>query len=247
MTSPLVSLTEPDLEYPDRDGQPMSDNTLQFQWIVTLQGNIDALFSQDVNVFVGGDLLWYPVQGSPTVRTAPDVMVAFGRPKGHRGSYKQWLEGGIPPQVVFEVQSPGNRPDELQRKFDFYQRFGVEEYYLFDPMDVRLSGWVRQEDRLVPIARMDGWVSPRLRIRFDLSGDDLAIYRPDDRPFLTFAELMRQKLEAETATERERVAKEQERAAKERERLSKEQAQQLAERLAAKLRELGVDPDASHL
>ena len=28
--------------YPDSDGKPMSDNTLQFQWIVTIQGGIDA-------------------------------------------------------------------------------------------------------------------------------------------------------------------------------------------------------------
>jgi hypothetical protein len=30
-------------------------------------------------------------------------MVAVGRPKGHGGSYMQWLEGGAAPQVVFEV------------------------------------------------------------------------------------------------------------------------------------------------
>jgi Uma2 family endonuclease len=60
---------------------------------------------------------------------APDAMVAFGRPKGHRGSYMQWRGGGIAPQVVFEVLSPDNRAGELARKFQFYERFGVEEYY----------------------------------------------------------------------------------------------------------------------
>jgi Uma2 family endonuclease len=45
------------------------------------------------------------------------------------------------------------------------------------------------------------------------------------------------------AKEQERQAKEQERQAKERERQAKEQQQQRADRLAAKLRELGVDPD----
>ena len=37
------------------------------------------------------------------------AMVVFGRPKGYRGSYRQWEEGGIAPQVVFEILSPGNR------------------------------------------------------------------------------------------------------------------------------------------
>ena len=44
--------------YPESDGQPMADNTEQFRWIVTIQGGIDALFKDDPNVFVAGDLLW---------------------------------------------------------------------------------------------------------------------------------------------------------------------------------------------
>src|SRR6266545_225356 len=101
--------------YPDSDGQPMSDNTLQFQWIVTIQGGLDALFADRPDVFVAGDLLWYPVEGEPSIRAAPDALVAFDRPKGYRGSYRQWEEGNVPPQVVFEVLSPGNRVPEMTR------------------------------------------------------------------------------------------------------------------------------------
>ena len=70
--------------YPDSDGEPMSDNTLQYDWIVTLQGNLDRLLPDH---FVAGDLLWYPVEGRPNLRQAPDVLVALGRAKGHRGRY----------------------------------------------------------------------------------------------------------------------------------------------------------------
>ena len=121
------------IHYPDSDGKPLSENTLQFQWIVTLQGGLDDLFRDRPDVFVAGDLLWYAVEGHPDVRQAPDAMVAFGRPKGYRGSYMQWVENNIPPQVVFEVLSPGNRAGEMIRKFDFYERHGVEEYYIYDP------------------------------------------------------------------------------------------------------------------
>src|SRR5262245_8223447 len=115
--------------YAESDGQPMADNTRQFRWIVTIEGGLDALFKDDPNVFVAGDLLWYPVEGKPNIRMAPDAMVVFGRPKGDRGSYQQWHEDGIAPQVVFEVLSPGNRLAELIKKFQFYDRYGVEEYY----------------------------------------------------------------------------------------------------------------------
>ena len=79
----------------------MAENTLQFQWIVTIKEGLEVVFRHDPNVFVAGDLLWYPVEGDNKTRAAPDAMVAFGRPKGYRGSYKQWEECGIAPPVVF--------------------------------------------------------------------------------------------------------------------------------------------------
>ena len=80
-------------------------------------------------------------------------MVVFGRPKGERGSYKQWEEGGIAPQVVFEILSPGNRLDEMIRKFRFYERYGVEEYYIYNPDNGDLVGWQRRDGGLEEIPR----------------------------------------------------------------------------------------------
>src|SRR5436305_4357394 len=119
--------------YPEDDGEPMADNTVQFRWIVTIKEGLEKVFRHRPDVFVAGDLLWYPVEGHPEIRQAPDAMVVFGRPKGDRGSYMQWLEEGIAPQVVFEVLSPGNRPAKMVKKFEFYDRYGVEEYYIYDP------------------------------------------------------------------------------------------------------------------
>lgn len=174
--------------YPDSDGQPMSDNTKQFQWIVTIKENLETLFADNPQVFVAGDLLWYPVADEPKIRQAPDIMVVFGREKGHRGSYQQWREDNIPPQVVFEILSPGNRLSEMAKKFQFYQRYGVEEYYIYDPDKNDLSGWVDCGGDLEVIEEVNGWISPRLAIRFELTPDTLIIYRPDGQKFLTFLE-----------------------------------------------------------
>ena len=35
-------IDRPAVEYPECDGQPMAENTLQFQWIVKIQGGLDA-------------------------------------------------------------------------------------------------------------------------------------------------------------------------------------------------------------
>ena len=48
-----------EIVYPDRDGQPIAENTLQFTWIVTIKEGLEAQFSNDADVFVAGDLLWY--------------------------------------------------------------------------------------------------------------------------------------------------------------------------------------------
>jgi Uma2 family endonuclease len=236
MNTPLVDAIDEQVLYPDSDGEPMAENTLQYQWIVTIQGNLDDQYRNDTNVFVAGDLLWYAVEGQPTIRVAPDVFVAFGRPKGYRGSYKQWREGGVAPQVVFEILSPGNRPDAMGRKLEFYRNHNVDEYYIYDPDNNDLLGYLRTDGELRPIARMHGWVSPRLGIRFDMSGPELVIWRPDGQKFLTFLE---QAAEREQAQERAQQAQ----ASVDQERRRREQAEAQAERLVARLRELGIDPE----
>jgi Uma2 family endonuclease len=212
-----------ELIYPDSDGQPMSDNTKQFRWIVLIKENLEILYAHDPQVFVAGDLLWYPVQGRPDIRVSPDAMVVLGRPKGDRGSYKQWVEENVTPQVIFEILSPGNTVLGMNRKLLFYQHYGVSEYYLYDPDSINLGGFIRtNESMLEEITEMQGWVSPQLGIRFELAESDLVLYRPDGRRFLASVEL-------------------DQRAEQERDRADSAQAQ--VNRLAARLRELGVDPE----
>ncbi len=258
MSSPVSPPFEPEIEYPDTDGEPIAENTLQFQWIMTIQGNLDALFARDPMVFVAGDLFWYPVKGDPKIRIAPDTLLVFGRPKGHRLSYKQWEEGSLAPQVVWEVLSLSNRPKEIDFKYDFYEQHGVEEYYVYDPDRCTMEGWLRRDGRFQSIPEMNGFVSPRLGIRFDTSGDELVLYRPDGHRFLTFLELNEQaeaaKQQAEAAKQQAEAAKQQaaaaqrhadeERHEKEQARLQAAEAKKRAEQLAARLRSLGIDPDA---
>jgi Uma2 family endonuclease len=236
-------LVRPEIVYPESDGQPMADNTLQFNWIVTIEGGIDALYRDDPNVFVAGDLLWYPVEGRPEIRMAPDIMVAFGRPKGHRGSYLQWREQNIAPQVVFEILSPGNRAAEMIKKFRFYERHGAEEYYLYDPDSGELSGWLRVDNELTEIETMTGWISPRLGIRFEIEQAQLVLYRPDGRRFASYVELEQQAEQARQQAEQARQQAEQARQQAEQARQQAEQERERADQLAVRLRALGVDPD----
>ena len=212
----------PEIVYPESDGKPMADNTKQFTWIVKIKENLEVLFKANPDVFVAGDLFWYPVKGSNRIKLAPDTMVVFGRPKGQRGSYRQWEEDDIPPQVVFEILSPSNSKGEMTRKKLFYLKHGVEEYYVYDPDRISLEVSIRENNSFKEIEDFATWTSPRLNIRFDMTGDELVIYYPDGSRFLSPVELS-------NYAEQERFLKEQANQRAEQERLLKEQANQRAE------------------
>ena len=209
--------------YPSSDGMPMADNTIQFRWIAILMWNLEHQYANDPNVFVAGDHLIYPVEGDPTIRAAPDTYVAFGPKKKDRGSYMVWEEGGVFPQVVFEVWSPGNRTGIMEGRRRFYEKHGAEEYYIVYPEWPGFEGWLRRGDSFEPIEQMNGFVSPRLGMRFTADNLAVRLYGSDGQQF---------RHPSAIAGERDRVANELDRVADER------------DRLAAKLRELGVDPDA---
>jgi Uma2 family endonuclease len=257
--------------YPSSDGKRMAENTKQFNWIVLIKENLEILFQHQTDVFVAGDNLIYPVEGDPKIRTAPDVYVAFGRPKGNRGSYQVWLENNVFPQVIFEVLSPGNRPKELREKREFYSQYGAQEYFVYDPDRNLLEVWIRQDEELVQQAIQTSFTSPRLGITFELAEPELIIRHPDGQPFerlvavsnrantmgqlaeqqrtlaeeaarLAQQEKLRADQEAEKAAqEKLRADQEAEKAAQEK--LRADDATRQLEQLKALLRASGIDPD----
>ena len=206
--------------YPDSDGKPLADNTLQALWIIMLYNNIRGALDLDHN-FVAADHLWFPIEGDPKTRIAPDVMVVLGRPDGYRGSYKQWLEEGMAPQVVFEVLSPSNTHTEMMEKLRFYEKFGVEEFVILDPEKGEFNAYLRREGKLVLETQTEeGWQSPTLEVAFSIESGKLKAYQKDGSPFKTFNQLKSEKEELES---------------------EKDQALSEIEKLKARLRELGED------
>ena len=240
---------DPDaLLYPDSDGKPMSDNTVQYRWIVTIKGNLELMYEDDDFVFVAADLLWYADRDDPKARQAPDTMIVFGRPKGDRGSYRQWLEENTPPQVVFEILSPGNRLGEMTQKRAFYDRHGVEEYYVLDPKDGDLEVWLRNTDEsgasgLEAVNWQTDFVSPRTGIRFvPQPGTTPTIFHPDGKPFLSMEQIGRERDRAQA--DRDRAQADRDRAQGERDRAEAraDDAEAARDRAFARLRALGIDP-----
>jgi Uma2 family endonuclease len=226
----LTRETKPEVIYPDSDGGTKAEATIRYQYIIAIQVGLDSMFADNPDVFVAADLLWYPVEGRPDINNALDVMVAFGRPKGDRVSYRQWEENGVAPKAVFNVTSPVNTVAEMRLKRMFYSRYGVEEYYEYDPETGTLDVWMRRKSVLRNVFCTDEWRSPLLGVTLKLDkNEELILYKPNGERFLRPCEIKALADLAEARTGRERKLAEQER--------------ERAERLAAKLRELGIDPE----
>lgn len=125
--------------------------------------------------------------------------------------------------MVFEIFAPGNKPKDLLDKFFFYERHGVEEYCFFDPDAPGLAGWRQQGGGWDEIDSVAGFTSPRLGLTFGWDGgDSFDLLAPDGRRLRTHEELIQAWQDEQARADEER---------------------RRADRLAAELRRLGVDPD----
>jgi Uma2 family endonuclease len=183
MSSSILTSDLADVEYPESDGLPMADGTLQAFWMTFLFGGFPPMHRDRPNIFVALSLFGYSTDGAPKNRAAPDVTIALGRPKGCRGSCQQRREDDIAPQFVFEVLSPGNTLGELRESRALDDQYDAQEYYILDPDDRTRTIYTRQDGHPVKQLLGDTWRSPLLDVQFDTSDHDFRVLGSDGKPF----------------------------------------------------------------
>jgi Uma2 family endonuclease len=146
---------EREIEYPSSDGKPMAETEVHFKEMVALVEALVSRFRDEPDVYVCGNMLLYYVEGDPRFSVAPDVFFVRGIPKKVRETYLLWKEGR-PPSFVLEVTSRTTRREDLGKKKSLYERLGVEEYFLHDPLGdylkPRLQGYRLVRERYEPVA-----------------------------------------------------------------------------------------------
>lgn len=155
-----------DVHYPESDGKPMGETEIHIREIIYLFQALDEHFRERPDVYVGADMLLYYVEGTPRNFVVPDVFVTLEVPRGERRIYKLWEEGR-PPGLIVEVTSDSTRNEDLSRKKDLYERLGVQEYILYDPLQdylrPPLQGYRLVKGRYQPLpARPDGSLSSEI-------------------------------------------------------------------------------------
>ncbi len=215
-----------DVTYPDSDGLPMAESDAARDYLIYGVEALDSYFQEYANVYVSGNLFIYYEQGNPKAVVAPDVFVVFGAEKKKRPSYKTWEEQDKLPDFVLEITSKSTASEDRGIKRGLYAYLGVKEYFQYDPtadyLKPSLQGFRLIEGNYLPI--MGQLNSDRLSIYSETLGLELWLESNGEMRFYA------PKTAAKLLSPREMQQ-------------AKYQAEQRSAKLAAKLRELGIDPD----
>ncbi|MFM8307056.1 MAG: Uma2 family endonuclease, partial [Microcystis aeruginosa] len=187
----------------------------------------------------------------------PDFFVVLDTEKRPRKSWVVWGEQGKYPNVIVEILSDSTANiDRTKKKILYQNTFRTPNYFWFDPNTLELQGFRLIEGQYQAIsANEQGYLwSEELGLYLGIFDRKLRYFTVDGQLVPTPQEA---ELQQRQAKEQERQAKEQALLEKEQALLEKEQAllekgqeqqakeqeRQAKERLAAKLRELGINPE----
>lgn len=184
-------MVKAELDYPSGDGKPMAETGIHVMAIMWLHQALEDFFRDRPDVYIASDQFWYWEEGNASAVVAPDVMVVPGIGNRVRPCYLGWQENSVIPAAVFEMASKSTWKDDLNDKFDQYERLGVREYFLFDPEGVylvpqlqgyRLNGTAYRRMR-------QGSIESELGFRLQPDGTMLRLIDArTDEPILTRAE-----------------------------------------------------------
>lgn len=136
LTAP--ALVRPTIEYPESDGKPMGETEFHINVIIYLREALRHFFREAEQIYAAANMLFYYEEGNPNAVIVPDVFVVKGVARHLRRTYKLWEEH-LAPCVVFEITSRSSRLEDLGTKRALYEMLGVQEYFLFDPLEEYLS------------------------------------------------------------------------------------------------------------
>jgi Uma2 family endonuclease len=149
---------EQEIEYPTSDGQPMAETHEHQTVMIDLILGLRHRYAAAPDVWVGGNFFLCYERGNPRACVAPDVLLARGVAKWNRPNYLLWEERT--PSLIVEVTSRKTQRKDQHFKKSLYERIGVEEYVLFDPLEEylrpRLQGFRLSRGGYQPIRLEEG-------------------------------------------------------------------------------------------
>jgi Uma2 family endonuclease len=241
----LPTIELPNIELPTEDGQPLETNWHRAQ-INLLIDSLYAYWSDRNDYFVGGNMFIY--YSFDQVRRwsykGPDFFAVLGVDgNASRETWVVWQEQGRYPDVIVELLSASTATEDRTTKKALYeQTFRTPDYFLYDPDRQELQGYHLRDRSYVELhaneqgrlwsSTLGMWLGTWQGKYLSREAVWLRFFDPEGKLVRTAAEAERQHTEAER-----------QRADQAEEQLGQTQAE--VERLRARLREAGIDPEAS--
>jgi len=215
-------IEEPEIEYPESDGEPMGETGSHVRASLHLYGALRQFYLDKTDVYIAADMFMYYEKGNPRACKAPDVMVIKGVPNNYeRRTFKLWEENAGP-CVIFEISSQSTMIEDLVTKSFVYASLGVREYYLFDPLreflKEGLKGFRLADREYIPISPDNRGRLYSKELILNLTPEDEILRLLDPQtgaPIPSYIEAL----------------------------MLVEEERQRAEKLASQLKALGVEPD----
>ncbi len=204
--------------------EPPLESELHLRQIILLLQCLEWLWQDKNDFYATGNLTIYysPRQRKSEKFRGPDFFVVRGCERKIRKSWVVWEEDGKYPNVIVEILSDSTAKTDRGLKKEIYQNtFRTPDYFWFDPYTQEFAGFHLVDGEYQPLqANNQGYLwSHQL-------GLYLGIHQGLLRFFIQDGQLV--------PTPEETGQKQAQRA---------QQAEETVERLAAKLRELNIDPD----
>ena len=207
----------------DSDEPPL-ETELHLRQIILLLQCLELCWQDRNDFYATGNLTIYYSQRrrkSEDFR-GPDFFVVLGTECRPRRSWVVWNEDGLYPNIIIELLSESTAKVDRGLKKQIYQdTFRTPEYFWFDPDSLEFAGFCLLNGTYQPIELNDrGWMwSRQLELYLGIHEQKLRFFTTEGLLVTTPAEVAQQQTQ-----------------------LAQQQTQRAAT-LAAKLRELGIDPE----
>ena len=232
-TNILEDISE-DIIFPPSDlysDEPPVETELHLRQIILLFKCLEWLWKERTDFYAVGNLSIYysPHQKKSEDVRGPDFFVVLGTERKTRKSWVVWEENGKYPNLIVEILSPTTAKTDRETKKLLYQdTFRTPDYFWFDPYTLEFAGFNLISGKYQPLQPNE-----KGHLWSEELGLYLGIYDGLLRYFTSSGVLVPTPEEsAEMETTRAAMAAE-------KAKISNEKSQ----RLAAKLRELNIDPD----
>ncbi|MGL5082001.1 MAG: Uma2 family endonuclease [Microcoleaceae cyanobacterium] len=237
-----------DIAYPPcnlESQEPPLETELHLRQIILLIHMLEYLWQDRQDFYAFGNLtIYYSLNQKKSEEfRGPDFFVVLNTERKTRKSWTVWEEGGKYPNVIIELLSDSTQTVDRGEKKQIYQDvFRLPEYFWFSPDTLEFQGLELLGGEYQDIQpNENGWMwSKQLELFLGVHEGKLRFFTPEGEMAPTAQEAAKLSEQKARAEKQQRAIAEQKAQAAEQQ---LETAEQQNERLKAKLREMGVDPD----